>query len=741
MVGEDWGIGILEEGREEILEWREKRIKRQARQKSFHGLTVYSFNLKTLHSFIHNFNYMVLMHMTLAGIAVYLAKRYDLSFDIQISLLVSPIVFPLAFSINADFQRRDTVLEYIAHFESSGMVLYLCMREWRKDTGLNNEWINGVHDKLKSILFLLREYLFTNEDNNRKFILRAIYEDFSDTNQMIEQMRTSKLQPNGPLVSRVIHLLSLMCLAFERLRVVKEYRSPRSIRSFNKVLIMLLPLIMAPYFVYLGKKSENDWSPYFIAIIMAFVFSALQGVQDKLDDPFDGMGEDDIKLNAIDDWTFNSFEATVQRFNVGRFNVSVERKASEPLGKMFLRRKSSFNVLSGVNSRKGSVAPVHDGLKREISRKHSQFISDPTYHPFHEVLENMKSNTCIKKNSSLRRRNSECSDNHNVTDTFDLLETVIEPSSPENTVNTDTESIKKEKRSCSEGNNIAPFPNKTIIPSPSLTLDDIFFQSAEVDQKRNLENMHKPTIRANMLRVDENAEDSNENKMITEMHSSLLNEHHDKYSTSLMKEKFHYEKHIDNDPNSFHEKCNYNNKMYDDNVDQSYSSDGSLYSNEKHVNDIKEQQKFKIMPIQEEPELYNEKVSSTYDHQQSLFNNNAPYENGTPTLNMEEKELPSNIPNIHSSSLCETKKLTGSSAITENHPNKLVSVNTSENNGNYSHAKVADLHENICMSTEIDMSQSEMVDTSSGSLVKDKFKILRRDSDLNQTKDVHSRLP
>lgn len=440
--GEDWGIGILEEGREEILVWREIRLKRQAKQKSFLGLNVYSFNLKTLHTFVHNFNYMVIFHMAIAAIAVFLAKHFDLSFDIQLSLLISPIVFPLAFSINADFQRRDTVLEHIAHFESSGMILYMCLREWRKDTGFEYEWINQFHDKLKSILFLLREYLFTDEDNNRKFILRAIYEDFSDTNQMIEQMRTSKLQSNGPLMSRAIHLLSLMCLAFERLRVVKEYRSPRSIRAFNKVLIMLLPLIMAPYFVFLGKKSVNEWSPYFISVVVAFVFSALQGVQDKLDDPFDGMGEDDIKLNAIDEWALDSFETTCQRYNVGRFNVSVEKNDFSE--KIFPRRKTStftsslnsINCIAGdmrfARSKKLSTHSVASSLSSSIDLSKRENLHDPVHHPYRDVLENMKPNTCIKNKPTFRKRFSENEEKQSVESGCQTMKNVYYPLSVDN---------------------------------------------------------------------------------------------------------------------------------------------------------------------------------------------------------------------------------------------------------------------------------------------------------------------
>ena len=36
-----------------------------------------------------------------------------------------------------------------------------------------------------------------------------------------------------------------------------------------------------------------------MAIIVSFVFGTLQGVQDKLDDPFDGISEDDINLGQV----------------------------------------------------------------------------------------------------------------------------------------------------------------------------------------------------------------------------------------------------------------------------------------------------------------------------------------------------------------------------------------------------------------------------------------------------------
>ena len=99
----------------------------------------------------------------------------------------------------------------------------------------------------------------------------------------------------------IFHLssYSLMCHAFERLRVIREYRSPRTIRSFTKVFIFLMPILLSPYYVHMGIKSGNTWSPYYIAVLTSFIFGTLQGVQDVLDDPFDGISADDINLGQV----------------------------------------------------------------------------------------------------------------------------------------------------------------------------------------------------------------------------------------------------------------------------------------------------------------------------------------------------------------------------------------------------------------------------------------------------------
>ncbi|XP_066914507.1 uncharacterized protein [Clytia hemisphaerica] len=406
-----------EDGREVIQEWSHTRQEKMQglRKKYYNKFLLYTFNISICRSFIANFNFMVILQMMLAALSVYIFDYFDISFDFHVSLFVSPIVFPLAFSINTDFQRREKVLEDLANFKSSSMLWFFCMREWKVAAGLEDDWLDSVHGKVKNMMFNLREYLLTDKVERRRYIARCLYEDFSDANQLIERVRASNLPSNTAIISRVIHLLNMLCLSFERLRVVREYRSPRSIRSFNKVLILFLPIILSPYFVYLSRKETSNagaWGSYYIAVLVAAVFGALQGVQDKLDDPFDGMSEDDIQLQTIDDWTFNNLEVVRNRnFTVGRFHVSAQidvvpepNTGLDKIDHLLIPSESSSGGIFGgkifkKNSRKKRKASIHrtmSSASRHPDQDNEHHMFDPQNHPYADVLQNIKGSSRVQ---------------------------------------------------------------------------------------------------------------------------------------------------------------------------------------------------------------------------------------------------------------------------------------------------------------------------------------------------------
>ena len=261
-----------------------------------------------LRVFFGSINILVIIQLAIGVGAVYVIRYFHLWFLLDSSLIVSPIVFPLAFSINIDFHRREKILEKLGDLKASVMVFYWCMREWTHASGLGSDWLNSIRLKITCFLLNIREYLVTEKVQKRKILLKVIYEDLSIIHHLFWEIRASNLPNNSPLVSRLMQTLTDMSLSFECLQNIREYRSSRAIQSFNKVMVFFLPVLLSPYFVYLGKTSNNKWTPYYISIVSVFIFSTLQGVHDKLDNPFDGMGEDDIDLDVFEEWAIEILE-------------------------------------------------------------------------------------------------------------------------------------------------------------------------------------------------------------------------------------------------------------------------------------------------------------------------------------------------------------------------------------------------------------------------------------------------
>ena len=328
-----FSLDIIEEGRREIFKWSEKRrSKRTGLHGTFYKITKLFITRSLARSFMYNLSIVVLFQMFLGAICTYACVKLGLMMDVHMSLFVSPIVFPLAFSINANYQRRESVLEDLAMFKSSSSILFFCHRDWIKAAGLPVDLLKTLSNKLKFLVINIREYLLTEDSQKRKFILQAIYEDCSDIAQLNDKIRTSPMKSNSALVARIIHCHNLMCWAFERLRAIREYNSPRSLRAFTKVFIFLMPLLLSPYYVFSGRQTESKWTPYYISIMVSFLFGSLQSVQDKLDDPFDGIGEDDVKLGQLDDWTTQSL-LTNRTVTIGRFTVTTttEKQSKTPV--------------------------------------------------------------------------------------------------------------------------------------------------------------------------------------------------------------------------------------------------------------------------------------------------------------------------------------------------------------------------------------------------------------------------
>jgi hypothetical protein len=86
-------------------------------------------------------------------------------------------------------------------------------------------------------------------------------------------------------------------VAFENVKHIHQYRTPRTLRAYSKLFIYLLPISYGPYFAAIAQEYSQGLE-YLMPVLFAVVLVCLDNIQEHLEDPFDEVGEDDVVINA-----------------------------------------------------------------------------------------------------------------------------------------------------------------------------------------------------------------------------------------------------------------------------------------------------------------------------------------------------------------------------------------------------------------------------------------------------------
>jgi hypothetical protein len=84
--------------------------------------------------------------------------------------------------------------------------------------------------------------------------------------------------------------------AFENMKHIFQYRTPRTLRTYSKIFIWLIPIIYGPYFVNIAG-SYNVVILLVMPVLLSVVLTSLDNIQEQLENPFDEIGEDDVRIN------------------------------------------------------------------------------------------------------------------------------------------------------------------------------------------------------------------------------------------------------------------------------------------------------------------------------------------------------------------------------------------------------------------------------------------------------------
>jgi hypothetical protein len=243
-------------------------------------------------------NFSTIIVTALSVLSYYLCWRYELLADFPMTLIGIAVVFPIVFSISGAYKRRETALKHYATIKAFGRAIFLANRDWlpNRDNRKEKELKKLLQDNLARCRDMFHVSQKEMEKDEKK-----IYTNFSKLSLFIKEFRTRGMGSSE--VSRCNQYLSKMIEAFESMKHIYQYRTPRGLRAYSKIFVHTLPIVYGPYFAFQASDLvlENGLNPYLglaMPILFSIVLVSLDNIQDHLENPFDLVGEDDVKINA-----------------------------------------------------------------------------------------------------------------------------------------------------------------------------------------------------------------------------------------------------------------------------------------------------------------------------------------------------------------------------------------------------------------------------------------------------------
>ena len=246
-------------------------------------------------SFQHLIAWNTIIIITLSLTSTYVCVYYDIILDMPTGLIGIAIVFPIVFSINAAYTRREQALNNLAVLKSCSAALVAGHKDWVKDN--NGEHFERITMLVSEIMNTIKIYLSSDSRDYHKY--HNIYRYFSQISLSNEELRKSAISSSE--LSRLNQYLQQMINSFEQMNNIAHYRTPMTLRAYTLVFLHVFPIIYGPYFAFLTHNFFY-FSGFLVSLVYSTVLVSLNNLQDELEDPYDGIGIDDIDFNRQEEY-------------------------------------------------------------------------------------------------------------------------------------------------------------------------------------------------------------------------------------------------------------------------------------------------------------------------------------------------------------------------------------------------------------------------------------------------------
>lgn len=244
--------------------------------------------MKTFRDFIQVVDLHTLIVVSLALIVTGLCRRFGIIIELPTNLIGIAVIFPLVFSINSAYKRREEALKAYATFKAHAVSIYLAHRDWVPGGGHETRGRALVGELVTAVAHYFRHA----EPSAAQ--AKPIYTIFSHLSKSHEILRQAGVPANE--ISRINQYLRALIIQFEIMNNIAHYRTPVALRAYSRLFLNVFPILFGPFFADVAYP-EWPWVGYMVAFVYALVLVSLDNIQDGLERPYDGIGEDDLRLS------------------------------------------------------------------------------------------------------------------------------------------------------------------------------------------------------------------------------------------------------------------------------------------------------------------------------------------------------------------------------------------------------------------------------------------------------------
>ncbi|MBY0433618.1 MAG: hypothetical protein K2U26_05875 [Cyclobacteriaceae bacterium] len=213
--------------------------------------------------------------------------RYDIKYNLDLTIIGIAIIFPLVFTIRAAFRRREKALEHLSRFKSSLLIVYRCFQRSKKLTDEHKAEITSVLLRI-SDSFVKNLSNPVKDESGFRSELEKVYQFI---NEHKEEISTGE-------AFKIFRFLKDVHSSIENSIAIDTHRTPISLRAYCQIFIYFFPLLYTPSLMH-RLDAHADWVVYSLSMITGFILISLFNVQDQMENPFDQRGLDDIRLGGF----------------------------------------------------------------------------------------------------------------------------------------------------------------------------------------------------------------------------------------------------------------------------------------------------------------------------------------------------------------------------------------------------------------------------------------------------------